>query len=254
MFLASPLAPAQPATPSRARRLTAAVCFALPAFAMLAFGGQLLATGWTTDRAGGTHHLHDLSWGALEGVLLLVALVTALVHRPSRPSAVLQAVAVAAGMLVTMVLVAQPDPFAVVLALLVGGGAAAYGGLRLVRGPRPHRAQLVVAVVAAVPLLVWAVGAAAEQRADADEHAELLGYTGVTAFALSLLAVLLVAALRRPGWRVTALSTATAAAVVGVAALLWPADASSPGAAGGIALLVLAAATAAPALLRTQEV
>ena len=237
-------APAAP-TVSRARRVTAATCFTVPALAMLAFGGQLLVTGWTTDRAGGTHHVHDLAWGALEGILLLVPLVVALLRRGPRPSAVLQAVAVVAAMLGTMLLVAKPDAFMVVLALLVGGGAAAYGVLR--GSWQPDRIQLALAGLAAAPLVGWALRAASDQRRDADEHAELLGYTGVTAFALSLLAVLLVASLRRPGWRITALTAAAAAAVVGIAGLLWPDDASSPGTAGGLALLVLAAASAASA-------
>jgi peptidoglycan/LPS O-acetylase OafA/YrhL len=241
MILAPPSATPAAATASRPRRVTAAICFTVPALAMLAFGGQLLVTGWTTQRAGGTHHVHDLAWGALEGLLLLVALVVALLHRRSRPSAVLQAVAVVASMLVTMVLVAQPDPFAAVLALLVLGGGVAYGG---VRGPvRLHRPSLVLTGVAAVPLVGWALSAAADQRADADEHAELLGYTGVTAFALALVAVLLVAGLRRPGWRSTAVSAAAAAAIVGTAGLLWPDDASSPGRVGGVALLALAVCT-----------
>jgi hypothetical protein len=241
MTLMPPGAPAAAASASRTRRIIAGVCFTLPALAMLAFGGQLLATGWTTQRAGGSHHVHDLSWGALEGVLLLIALVVAPLHRRWRPSAVLQAFAVVASMLATMVLVAQPDPFATVLALLVVGGAAGYGGPR---GPLQwHRPSLVVAGGAGVPLVGWALLAAADQRADADEHAELLGYTGVTAFALALAAVLFVTALRRPGWRITALSAAVAAAVVGTAGLLWPNDASSPGTVGGIALLALAAGT-----------
>lgn len=241
-------APVAPPSPSRARRITAGICFGVAATAMLAFGGQLLVTGWTTDRAGGTHHVHDLAWGALEGILLLAGLLGALVHRRSRPSAVLQAVAAVTAMLVTMVLVAAPDPFAVVLALLVGGGALAYGQLR--RPGQPHRAQLLLAGIAAVPLVVWAWRAAGDQRADADRHAELLGYTGVTAFALALLGALVVASLRRPGWRLTALSAAAAAAVVGLAGLLWPDDASSPGAVGGAALLLLAALTAASSGMR----
>lgn len=245
MTIAPPAATDAPPTASRPRRVSAALCFTIPALAMLAFGGQLLVTGWTTERAGGTHHVHDLAWGALEGLLLLVPLLAALLHRRSRPSTVPQALAVAVALLVTMVLVAQPDPFTVVLVLLIGAGAASYGGLR--GSLRPHPGQLALAAGAAVPLVVWTWRAAAEQRAATDEHAELLGYTGVTGFGLALLAVLLVASLRRSGWRVAALSAAAAAAVVGFAGLLWPDDASSPGAAGGIALLLLAVASAATA-------
>ena len=239
---------AAPPTLTRRRLVAGRICLALPALAVAAFGGQLLVTGWTTDRAGGTHHVHDLSWGALEGVLLLVSLV-ALLHRPGRrPAASLQAVAVVVALLVTMALVAVPDPFTIVLAVLVGTGVALTAGGSLLRKTRPSRPLLALTGLAAVPLVAWALAAAADQRASTDGHAELLGYTGVTAYALGLLAVLAVGALRPPAWRVPAGSAAVAAAVVGAAGLLWPDDASSPGGIGGAALLVLAAAVTVAAV------
>lgn len=237
-----------PAPTSRRRRVTGTVCLGLPALVVLGFGGQLLVTGWTTDRASGTHHVQDLAWGALEGVVLLGALSAALVGRRRRPAVLLHAVAVAAALLLTMALVASPDAFTLVLAGLIVCGVLlrAQGGLLVDR--RPSRGLFVLCALSAVPLVAWALSAAAAQRSGGDEHAELLGYTGVTAFALGLLAALAVTALHQPGWRWTAVCVAVAAGVVGTAGLLWPTDASSPGTLGGLALVGLGTTSAAIAV------
>lgn len=229
---------------SRRRRLTGTVCLSMPALAVLAFGGQLLITGWFTERAGGTHHVQDLAWGALEGVLLLGALTAVLLRRPCRPAVLLQSVAVVSAMAVTMVLVASPDPVTLVLAGLIVAGVLLRAEGGLLQGRHPSWASSLLCALAAVPLAVWALSSAAAQRAGDGEHAELLGYTGVTAFALGLLATLAVASLRQPGWRWSAGCAAVAAGVVGTASLLWPHDASSPGMMGGLALLALGATSA----------
>ncbi len=207
---------------TRGRHVLGRICLVLPALAIAAFGGQQLITGWTDNRVGGAHHVHDLAWGALEAILLLVALV-ALIHRPGRrPAASLQALAVVAALLVTMALVVAPDPFTIVLAVLICAGVALTAGGSLPGETRRSWPLMAITALASVPLLGWALAAAGNQRANGDGHAELLGYTGVTAFALALLAVLAVAALRPPAWRVPAGSAAVGAAVVGTAGLLWP--------------------------------
>lgn len=240
------------ATSSRARRVTSRVLLGLPALAVGAFGGQLLVTGWTTDRGDGAHHVADLAWGTMEAVLLLVPLLVAL-HRPSRrPAVLLQALAVVGALVVTMALVAAPDPFTLVLAaLVVGGVLLAPAGL-----PRPAGADPVMTVLCAVTAVALAphvLAAAADQRAGTDVHAELLGYTGAVAWALALVAVLAVASLRVGGWRVPAVCAAVAAAVLGVASLTWPQDATSFGTAGGAALLVLAAAISLATIDRARH-
>lgn len=245
--ITAPVSPPR-VTPSRARKVVGSVLLGLPSLVVLAFGGQLLATGWTTERAGGTHHVHDLAWGALEGVLLLGALAVALFARTHRPAVLLQALGIVGALLLTMGLVAEPDPFTLVLAALIVGGVLARSSGGLLVDVRPHRGALLLCGAASLPLAWWSLSAAADQRAGGDEHAELLGYTGVTAYALALAAVLGVSALRQPGWRWPNACACLSAGVVGVAGLLWPQDASSPGTYGGSALLVLAVACAAFAL------
>jgi hypothetical protein len=243
---------AQLASTGRPRRVASRILLGLPALAVGAFGGQLLATGWTTERGDGAHHVADLAWGTMEAVLLLVPLLVAL-RRPSRrPAALMQALAVVGALLVAMVLVAEPDPFTIVLGTLVLAGVLMAPG----RLPRPAGADPVLGglcVLAAMGLAPYVLRAAADQRAGTDVHAELLGYTGAVAWALALLAVLAVASLRMAGWQVPAACAAVAAAVIGVASLIWPDDAVSLGAAGGAALVGFAVAVSLTTIARSRR-
>ena len=231
----------------RPRRIAAAVCFGIPALAMLAFGGQLLVLGWTASRPGGSHHVHDLAWGAAEGILLLVPLLMAVAGslrgRPT-PAVLQQALAVLAALAAVMLLTLSPDPFTAVLAVLVLGGVLLTGrhAVRPGMRPRTSRALAVLAAVAAVALVPYALAAAAAQRAGDSVQAERLGYTGAAVWALALVAVVAVAAVRSPGWRVPALSASAAACVVGVASLVWPQVPSSLGRPGGLIALAWAVA------------
>jgi hypothetical protein len=224
-----------------------AVCLGLPALAVLAFGGQLLVTGWLDTRPDGSLHAQDLAWGATEGILLLVGLTASVRHARLRPAALQQALAVVGALLATMVLTLAPDPVTLVLAFLIGGGALLSPARSLVtRRTAPASRPLAgLAVVAAVPLVPYALSAAAAQRQGSSLNAELAGYTGATVWALALLAVISVAAVRSPGWRLPAVSAAAAAAVMGVAGLLWPAIPSSPGTLGGLGALAWAGAVLA---------
>jgi len=248
-------APTPTTTPAlhagRARRVAARILLGVPALAVGAFGGHLLVTGWTTSRGAGTHHVADLAWGAMEGVLLLVPLLATL-HRPSRrPAARLQALAAVGALALTMALVASPDLFTLVLGTLVIGGVLMSPGQPL-RPAGADPAMFALALLAAIGLVPYALVTAAHQRAGADVHAELLGYTGAVAWALALVAVLAVGSLRMDGWQVPAVSAAVAAAVLGVAGLIWPQDAASLGTAGGAALLSMAGAVGVAAAARAR--
>jgi hypothetical protein len=236
--------PTAPSDAGRPRRVLSAVCLGLPALAVLAFGGQLLVTGWLDSRPDGTFHAQDLAWGSAEGILLFVGLVASLRNARRRPAALQQALAVVTALLVTMVLTVSPDPVTLVLALLVGVGALLSPARSLlVRHARPVSRPLAgLALVAAAFLIPYAMHAAAAQRTGGSLNAQLAGYTGATVWALALLAVVAVAALRAPGWQLPALSAAAAASVMGVAGLVWPSIPSSLGTLGGLAALAWAGA------------
>jgi hypothetical protein len=234
----------QAPTPTPVGRPRAArALLAVPALAVAAFGGQLLVTGWADREPGSGHQVQDLAWGSLEGVLLLVALVV-LLRRPRHLAAALQALAVVAALLLTMLLTVTLDPFTLVLGALVVAGVALGGAPVRLRGAAVSRPAAALAGVAAVALLPYAAGAAAAQRGGQGAHVELLGYTGATAWALGVVLVAAVAAFRLPSRRLPALSVATAVGVVGLASVLWPDVPSSLGAIGGGAALAWAAASA----------
>lgn len=225
---------------SRARRLASKVLLGVPALAVAAFGGQLLATGWADRTPGGGHQVQDLAWGAMEGVLLLVGLV-ALLHRPERrPAAALQVLAVVAALVTVMLLTAAPDLFTIVLGALAVSGTLLGAGRPRVCGSKIHRPTAALAAVATACLIPYAVHAAAAQRTAGDRHAELLGYTGAAVWALALVGAVAVASLDVPGARLPALSAVVAAAVVGVASLLWPDVPSSLSGLGGALALTWA--------------
>ena len=244
MTTTAPPSPTTDVDPGPLRRILGAVCLSLPALAVLAFGGQLLVTGWLDSRPDGTLHAQDLAWGAAEGILLFVALAASLRSARRRPAALQQALAVVAALLLTMALTLGTDPVTLVLGLLVVVGALLSPARSLVvrRTAPVSRPLAVLALAAAVPLIPYALDAAAAQRKGGSLNAELAGYTGATVWALALLGVVTVAALRSRGWQLPALSAAAAAGVMGVAGLVWPHIPSSLGTFGGIAALTWASA------------
>jgi hypothetical protein len=247
--------PTTPTEPGRPARIASAVCLGLPALAVLAFGGQLLVTGWLDSRPDGSFHAQDLAWGSAEGILLFVGLVASLGNARRRPAALQQALAVVAALLVTMVLTLVPDPVTLVLAVLVGVGALLSPARSLLtRRTAPVSRPLAgLVAVAAVPLVPYALDAAAAQRAGGSLNAELAGYTGATVWALALLGAVAVAVLRSKGWQLPALSAAAAAAVMGAASLVWPTIPSSLGTLGGLVALVWAGAVLAVVLMTERN-
>lgn len=228
------------------RRVLSAICLVLPALAVLAFGGQLLISGWFDGRLDGTSHAQDLAWGSAEGILLFVALATALPNG-RRTASLQQAIAVVAALLATMALTLAPEPVTLVVGVfIVTGVVLSPGRSLLVRRTAPvNRPMAGLALVASGPLIAFAVSAASAQRQGGSPHSELFGYTGATVWALAVLGVVSVAAMRMRGWRTPAISAAAAVSVMGVAGVLWPTIPSSLGTLGGVAALVWAFAVLA---------
>ena len=233
------------------RRIAYRTLLGLSALAAALFGGRLLIAGWFATLDGGSHRFHDLSWGVLEGAVILVGLVVSLWRPARRPIAFQQVGVGVAALLVTMLLIRETDVATfVVMGLIVVAGLL-HPARRLLARVNPVDAPaLLVAALVAAPLVWYAIGEAALHRAGPtdDPHVAMAHYAGTTAAALAVAGLAFLAASRQPGRRLVVVSAATGLAVLGIASLIWPDIASSFGVLGGVAALAGAAAVLAAGL------
>ena len=243
-------------TASRPRRIVYRTLLALSALAAGLFGGRLLVVGWFSTLDGGSHRFHELTWGVLEGAVILVGLLAALWCPSRRPVAYQQVAVGIAALLVTMVMIRETDPATILIAALIAVAGLLHPARDQLRRVGPWDGPgLLVAAVTAAPLVWYAIGEAALHRAGVagDPHVALAHYAGSTAAALALAGLAVLAASRGPGHRLAAASSAGGLAVLGVASLLWPEMTSSFGTLGGSASLTGAVAIAATGLRREPD-
>lgn len=214
--------------PSRPRRVAFIVLTALPALAILAFGGQLLIAGWFSTTAGGSYRFAELSWGVAEGLVILVGLVASLRSAHRRPAAYQQVLGGCLALVTTMVLTRSPDSAVLVIIALLGVAAWLHPARSELVAASWHAPTLVLAAVLAVPLGWHALEQARLHRSGSatDPHIELLHYVGTALAAIAIVVTVVVAAARGRGYRIPAYTAALGLAVLGVASLLFP-DATS---------------------------
>lgn len=222
--------------------------YAFPGFAVLvavavglgSFGLPSVLTAWFTEGAELPLRTQYVVWGALAGVLVPGASL-ALVRPAWRIAAMQQLLAFVAMAALGLGLAFEAEtaryvaafsvPIMVLLALHPDRSSV------LSATHRSDPWMFVVAALAAVPTGVYAVAnlrlSAATVYTD-DLHG---GYAHAGILALALLASLFVAARGSTGWRVPAWITTVCATMLGMAGLLYPNDASSPGRLGGAGLL-----------------
>jgi len=229
----------------------------LLALVTLGFGGQLLFSGWSSTMDGGIHRFHEVSWGVIEGIVLLVALVAQLRHSGRRAAHMQQVLAGSLALLVVMAAIQTFDPFtagfiAIVLVLL-----ALHPEKRdALRLRDPDRVLVGLASVAAIPMWMYAASEVAHHLAApaTDPHADLAHYAGTAAAAIAIPLVALVASSRRPGASVAALSAGVGAAVLGIAGTVFPNQSSSVGTIGGALAIAWGVAFLGTAVLRARHV
>ena len=217
----------------------------LGAFAFLG-----LVAAWFGVGGREVHRVHDLAWGAHGGLLIALPFLLQ-ARRPETKPAVMQGAAAAGlGLFIGYALGGQYlfalVPIVVVVLLWWFHPAR---GQRMRLGGRPQPILAALALLAAIPLVMYALDQAAIQRAcvNGDQHCEEFHYAGMAALAYALPLVGLVALFRMPGWLITARLAAAAAAVFGLSAILFPDLPSSIGTTwgavtigGGILFLVVA--------------
>lgn len=211
---------------------------------LLITGGRLLISGWFDAKDGGIHRFQDLAFGVIEGVILLGG-IAAQLRRPARHTAALQqALLGLAALIVTMILTVKVDPPTIaagaLLLLLVGLHPARAEVLRFRRELDP--ARLVLALLGAVPLLVFALHQASLMRTSSTSNplVQSSGYAGACAAAIAVALVGLLAAVRG-GTGSAAWSAPAGALVLGIGSIVFPHHASSLGTAGGAAAIAGAA-------------
>lgn len=222
-----------------------------------------LVLGWFVEVGPGevSHKVHEIAFGALF-FLPLVGLVVQLRRPHGRIAAMYQVVLPLATTVVVLAVIAgQGDPimilFVVFPLLIVAFHPARSRLLRPALAPSPL--LLGLAALATVPLLFFAVDqlrvsreagriapqvfdslpedatdaevdralkrAASGEALEAIEH--YYHWSTMGAFAISIIGGSFIAALRPPGWRLTAVTTAAVTILYGVASLVFPTDASA---------------------------
>jgi hypothetical protein len=228
---------------SRPRRLAFTVWTALlvVVFGIAFFGLTSLAIGWFDDLEGVAGPITELGYGALIGIILTVGLASQLRHPERRVAGLQQATLVIPALIAGSVL-AMDFQNAEPLIILV----PALGVLWVLH---PARGELlrpvvrispllvVIALVGAIPLIVYALnmGAAAKELTGPPHHIQRLSWMAGLAVAIELTALL--AALRTPGWRIPTWSAALATGIFGVASVMFPQHPASIGTVwGGLAI------------------
>ena len=203
-----------------------------------AFGFLSLVSPWLGVEEREIHAVHDLTWGIHGGLLLAVPFLLQAV-RPERKPALMLAVALAGlalaiGYALGGVWMFAPAP--IVLSAILWWLHPAREAVAP-SGRRPYPAMVAVAILAAVPLVVYALEKAALQRAcppTGNPHCDEFHFASVAALAFAFPLTALAASFQTPGWRVVAWLTGVGAILFGFSGVLLEDRTSSIGSTWGL--------------------
>ena len=219
------------------------------------FGLVSLVVGWFEGGDRLVHRVHDLGYGALGGLILSVPLLIQARSPERRPAATQQYLLGVAAYAVGIALALDFAPLMLGLFALFAVMGVVLVWLHPARSEvlsprtRPSVPLALLVLLAAIPLVLYAIDMAGLQRAGplTDPHIEEHHWTTMAALAVGVILVGLLASLRTPGWRIPAWSAGGAAAVLGLASIVFP---GYPGAlatpwcyvalGGGVAFIVVA--------------
>jgi hypothetical protein len=220
-----------------------AFAFCIPSLALLDLVVGLLPAGPESELPA---HMGDLAYGVI-GVVLISPAFASQVRKPERKAGplhqvalVILALAMAAAASGAYIGVAAAAVLLMPLAVVV---ALHPTPLRVFRQPpRPSTVLLVLAMIALAPTTFYAWAMAADGRAERppeDSYASAPTFwSAVVAVAIATILVALHAALRFPGWTISAACVAVAGLLFGWASILNPGIPASGGRGWGSAAII----------------
>jgi hypothetical protein len=228
------------AVPRSSRRVTAMRVLAI-VMAVSAIGfGLFTAVFGIVNPAQEPHAFHNVVVASLLIVLSAppVIAIAMAPDRAIRPLVILAAVAVAG--LATMAMSLTLDPFTLPFVFLIGAlWALAPNREGAVPPGRPSLVLAVLVLAGAAPLIAYALGQAELQRTDhTSEHAAFFHWVETSFYAVAVLLLGVLAALRPAAYRMAAWMGGVALALIGIGAILLPGFASALPSPWGFAALV----------------
>jgi hypothetical protein len=212
--------------------------------------GHLLVTGWFDASDGGARKFDDLAWGAIEGVLITVGLLTQLWHPERHATGLRQSICGLVALVVAAAATAAFDPATAVVLLLFVVLVVLHPARAQVLGRgtgAPDRVLLGAGLAMAIPLLAWAAVSAmrAHSLPPDDVHVVHQDHVALVAVAVGIALVALLAAVDIRS-RVPAGCAGTALLLIGTASLVL--DGQADALPGPWALAAVAAGLTFPVL------
>ncbi len=202
-------------------------------------GLHSLMLGWVQGGDETMHRVHDIAWGAFAVILVCGAAAAQLWRPERRPAAMQQLLACLAAGGISIAASGALVPSHLIRGAFLAVPAAVMLAMHPVRKDvlrvgRMSPLLTALAIVVAVPLVRFALEQVRIQRIDTvSPHGIAFHWGTMASLALSIVATMLVASSRAPGWRLSAWCAGAALAVFGLASVSYPDRASSVGQAWG---------------------